>query len=40
MVAPRGDRCSRLKASVMVIVRKIKIGIHREKRVGDLVIFC
>lgn len=33
--APEGDRGSRLKASVMVIVRKMKIGICRERRVGE-----
>lgn len=33
--APGGDRGSRLKASVMVIVRKIKIGIHKERRMGE-----
>lgn len=30
---PVGDRSSRLKASVMVIVRKMKLGICRERRV-------
>lgn len=35
MAVPRGDRGSRLKESVMVIVRKIKIGICRERRVGE-----
>ena len=35
MAAPGGDRGSRLKASVMVIVRKIKISICRERMVEE-----
>lgn len=35
MAAPGGDRGSKLNTSVVVIMRKIKIGICKERRVGE-----